>query len=382
VQRVQQGDWDGDVADQGVGCGSPVLALGSNRGALLSVPNARADQLAELDVEDYVSGASLLVHGTLGPKGELTVAQILYGKDPGERCLQVNGGAEIHECLARAFDHETPEHAAAFLNQVTALPRSADRARRLLTLLPDGAGDGSNAFNRTVKALTPDDPDEEAAVGTALWEAEEEGQPLLLRLIREVGYRGLWDKVAFFAERGHPPAVRRAAFQTLVDLDWERGTARSARLLRADDPELRWFLNVILRRAGRNEAAGRLSPEVAAALPFRGADLRRRPGERDLILVDEWYDPHPVLEALVDYGRPDCLPVLYDWAMDESDPNSGAARKRLARVAGRKDEGKDRRALAAWWEQARPLLERRYDLDTEAGRKAWREAYAVADEGT
>src|SRR4051812_31800966 len=85
--------------------------------ALFPVPAARASPEADPDLEDYASGSTLIVQGTLGPDGELTVERTLYGPDPGEKPLPVAGGAEIHDHLARAMNHETPLHVVAFLDR-------------------------------------------------------------------------------------------------------------------------------------------------------------------------------------------------------------------------------------------------------------------------
>jgi hypothetical protein len=221
--------------------------------ALFPLSAARASPTAGEELDDYVSGSSLIVQGTLGPDGELPVERTLLGPEPGKRPLPVARGVEIYDSLAGAAEHETPLRVVAFLDRekavgnwfpvrgegvfaltgkrvnqsvrgevseggrartvewsswtpdlflevvrakiprvaerarVTALPRSIERARRLLALLPDGAS-GDTSLERTVKALTPPDPDEELAVGIALGEAADEERPPLLRLIREVGY--------------------------------------------------------------------------------------------------------------------------------------------------------------------------------------------------
>jgi hypothetical protein len=409
--------------------------------ALLPVPAARASPPAELDLEEYAAGSTLIVQGTLDANGELTVERTLYGEAPGEKPLRVDGGAEIHEGLARAMKQEKALPVVAFLelepakwtwlpvndggvfgltgkdvyqnvrrygrdgllvrvnlawsswtperflktvraeiprvaerDRVAAQPRSLDRARRLLTLDPDGV----NSFARTVKALTPADPDEELVVGVRLGEADDEERPLLLRLIREVGYVGLWDKVAFFVERGHPSRVRVEAFSTLVKLDSARGSDRLARLLRADDPDLESLLGAVLDAAGDGKRS--LSREVAAALPFLACEVRRLARERHLRQAGQ--ELPPLVEVLAAYAHPGCLPLLFDWAMAENDPGSHFACDALLDLSGLGRIGAGRRDLAAWWERARLLLEPRYDLETDAGRKAWREAYAVADPGT
>jgi hypothetical protein len=421
------------------GCGrAALLLLAAVAAGLLLVPGAaRAGLPSCFNLEDHVSGSQLIVEGTLDADGRLTVTRTLYRGIPEEATLSIRDGAKCWQGLSRLMKRDTPLSVVAFLSysatdsdpswhpvgrmgvvglsstdvfvneglvfppacrpesfraevraevaqarerdRVIALPHSEERARRLLTLLGEAGPIRGHTFARTAAALRPGHPAELRALVAALWEAEDQERVGLLALVRSAELGGLFEDVAPFAERGQSSEVREAAFSTLAALERSRAEARLGRLLRADDPDLITLLNLLFPD-GLASVERHPSPDLVTALHFVAGELRGQ------IRKDPTKDLHEqcrrVLQALESAAHPTTMALLYDWAMDEKDPESEVAFNHLVAVTGLRFKREERRAWAAWWEGARPLLERRFDLETEVGRKAWREAYCVADDGT
>jgi hypothetical protein len=413
---------------------------------LLAAPAARGELLPGFDLEEFANTCPVIVRGRLDAKGDLTVAKTLVGRVPGEGPLPVAEGKDRYKEMAAAMKADGPVEVVAFLQEKTdagwptrwgsaglvgfdgdtvylclndgegapkspaltflpqpgttrdkflrtvddeirvaaerrqllGQPRSADRARKLLALLvASGKGHGYG-FRATAAGLRSASAAEERVVGQALKDAADDGdRRLLLDLTGAAGLAGLFEDVAAWTPRGNPGEVRRAAAEALNRLDGYRAAGRLAPLLAPDDPELEHLLAALGPSDARD--APFLNRDAADAVLVLAATLRPRlkaprPGGFFVNPTLAW--------RLQTYARPETLPLLYEWAQEEPVGFDDCPLRALQAVTGLDYPRKDVTAWSRWWEGARPLLSVRYDLDAAAGRKAWRKAFAQADEAT
>jgi hypothetical protein len=262
--------------------------------------------------------------------------------------------------------------------RLAAEPPSGARAARLVSLFLDGVPyEADSPQDRTAAILRPAHTEEEAAVAAALRDADDEDDVVaMLGLTAAVPLPGLFDAVADRTGREQPAAVRKAAFRALARLDHYRAAGRLARLLSLDDPLCVDLLDAVTPEHVAGKPA-RLNREAGDAVFMLALDLRRRlRGQADDALV-------PLSEAVqaraCEYLHPGMVPFFADWAFDGMPFTSLWALGELNRRTGRSFDRENRAEWDSWWKEAGPLLGPSYDLGTARGRRAWRQAYLLAD---
>jgi hypothetical protein len=86
-----------------------------------------------------------------------------------------------------------------------------------------------------------------------------------------------------------------------------------------------------------------------------------------------------LVRLLADYAHPRLIPVLYEWALADNHPSCDEALAALHALTGLKFTRDQRAEWLGWWRKAGPVLEKRYDLGSAAGRKEWLKAASAAD---
>jgi hypothetical protein len=262
--------------------------------------------------------------------------------------------------------------------ELASQPPSGGRATRLVSLFLEGVPyEADDPVEWTAAILRPAHADEEAAVGAALREDDDEDDVVaLLGLAAAVPLPGLFDEVAARTGREQAAPVRRAAFTALARLDRCRAAGRLAPLLSLDDPLCVDLLQAIAPESANGKPV-RLNRDAADALFLLALDLRRRPLSDPTIkgrILNQLVD-----QRVCDYLHPGMVPFVADWAFDDWHSSAAELLKELIRRTGRSFDRWDRTEWEAWWKEAGPLLGASYDLGTPAGRRAWRQAYSLAD---
>jgi hypothetical protein len=264
-------------------------------------------------------------------------------------------------------------------DRLLALPRSADRARKLLDfLLGHSESSASYHLGLIARGLKPAHRAEEGAVLEAIKQAAVPAErELLLRLAGAVPLSGgAFEEVADWAERVHPPEVRRAAIESLARVVPYRAAGRLARLLSVDDPEVESVLRAVGDGADP-DLSPRLNPEAVDALLVMACDLRQRVKAEGRDARRKLGDL--LLDQVHHYAHPRLVPVLYEWARADAHGTGLRAYCYLRSLTGLEYAPEDRASWEAWWQGASRVLGARYDLQTEAGRRAWLEAYQYTD---
>ena len=262
--------------------------------------------------------------------------------------------------------------------RLLSLPRSTDRARKLLTLLlKQEPRDRYYHLHLISRALLPVHPAEEQAILTALKKARAEECVWLLRLIATMPLTSkAFEPVAVYLDRKYPSEVRRGAMDTLRAVDAYRAAGRLAPLLSLNEPELANVLSCLT--TGSDPWQNALFHPRAAEGLFLLANLIRQAAlsEGGNARQQEIY---LLLMRLREYAHPRHVAVLYTWGLAEGHPCCDQALAELQRLTGLKYTRGQWRDWLTWWRKAGPLLEASYDLRSDAGRLRWLKAYQGAD---
>ena len=291
-----------------------------------------------------------------------------------ENILRIGAAMGRHPTLTREAFLKSARAAVVALERrklLLALPPSADRIGTIAAawLALDGAA-RSHHSRELYRALAPLTAVEEKALLALLKSAAAASKPPLLNLVGGAA-RG---KVAFAAvadllDRRQPGEVRRAAIETLAEIDPYRAQERLIPLLRTDEPELQTALEVL---GGGDRAT--LNPAVLEPLRNLTEAVRRLHRDDREALAGE---SEVLISVLWHYRHPKFLALLVEWTLSDNHVTADLIGCRLQQWMGLSPR-EDRRRWDRWWDEAKPLLEADYDLRHAAGRRQWYRAYRSA----
>jgi hypothetical protein len=263
--------------------------------------------------------------------------------------------------------------------RLLALPRSAERARKLLALL--NKLESRNRLHHLYHisgGLRPAHAAEEQVILTALKKASQaEERVWLLRLIADVPLTvAAFEPVAVYLDRKFSSEVRRGAMDTLRALDAYRAAGRLAPLLSLNEPELANVLSCLT--TGSDPWQNALFNARAAEGLFLLANLIRQAAISEGGAARN-HEIYLLLMRLREYAHPRHVAALYTWALAGDHSSCDRALTELQRLTGLKYTRTQRQEWLTWWRKAGPLLEAPYDLRSATGRQRWLSAYQGAD---
>ncbi len=412
---------------------------------------ARAELTAVFSMETCVGKSKAIVQGNLQASGELKITRVLDGKLEDATTIKLQTGEWQYKSLRTETGHEGPYEVVAFLeekwhdewrlvlqlaglaafdrekvvlkrerfipegsepdreyspagflqavaeavsarderNRLIAMPRSAERTRRLLAfaLVPGHVEEwrkvmlpGSGySFYQVVGALCPPTGEDQNLILEAIHDAATPRERiLLLDLCGSIPLRDeALETLAAFMPRTNPPEVRQAAMRAVARVNGYRAVDYLLPYLVPDDPEILTALGCMgsLSSSPQDRLLNRavLDPLVRLAV------MHAAPGQETNVAANL---PNYIGAQLVHYLHPRTLPALWTLAFD-AEPNVSAQNfVYLCEATGLSYPLADRKRWNAWRRGAAPFLEQEYDLGTGPGRQRWMDRYAKADPAT
>jgi hypothetical protein len=183
-----------------------------------------------------------------------------------------------------------------------------------------------------------------------------------------------FETIAGFLDHSHTETVRRAAIRAVRSIDSFRALDLFIPYLTPDEPELASLLTPL----NGLDSPSPLVKNPVVVKPL--AELVR--AMRSTHVLD---DPNPpgmayfLLSFLSNYNHPRHIPLLVEWATDNTDPAANNAMFCLAELSGLPVRRNDANAWRLWWERNKSVLDEEYDLSSAAGLKTWLEASEKSD---
>ena len=242
---------------------------------------------------------------------------------------------------------------------------------------------GHHQLGRIAAALKTQGQDGQKAVLQAIyWAKTPQDQTTLVYLAGIIPLaNSALDAVSDFLPRTNPPALRKAAMNTLNAVNAYRAVDYLTPYLLLDDPQLETVLSNL---------GARSYPPQDGWLNVRAVDALQKLAEsmtgKDEIPFTTKNGSGYVIGAVGDqmshYAHPKLMPLLYRRAVLGQPTESAQGFSDFCTLTGLKYPHEDRASWEAWWSKAQPLLDGNFNLQTVAGRELWMDHYRRADPAT
>lgn len=280
--------------------------------------------------------------------------------------------------------------------RLLALPRSVERSSALVSLALTheplaAANDDFISLQQPyhlsciARGLYKPSAEEEEPVRRALIDEQSAKQKLkALQLAKLIPLSSTaFDTVARYVDRSYPPEIRRAAIMTLPPIDSARATKFLTPLLTRAEPELDTVLSSLWSACSLSIGSPR-SVALVDRLLSLVKEFESNVPWVDGVVTDNRISAQlsGLLQMLILYQHPRFIPVLVECSVSRKAFSPAAASAALTQITKYKRREGDGAAWQRWGQSDGSMLELPYDLETAAGRAAWRSTWAVCDAAT